>query len=506
MAYKKYIKRGEKTYGPYIYHSRRADGKVISEYHGTKKTSHKKIFLTIIGVLVLAAIIYATINLGRNITGKSIIDIDADYSEGIISGKLTLSPPEEIPESAKLIFENNGQIISEQNLKKFLYPDVYFNLLISTDPLKDSPQETNNPGDTEEPIDSVVPIPEDNSTTQEEINSTNEENTLDSENEQDNSPNNETTSEKPLTEETPPQEKDSQKTENSDQNKEEKTKESAPEESNIKEETPEDKSNKEDKNQDSANEKSEKGQDNIEDSNEESSTTPLTGSVISEGIKIIEGKISKGEIFTYKLKNKETFKGIDQGSVRTEIEKIEDSSIQTSLESGEIIVATDYSTNQVIIDLSEFNLTLEPGIMKVSIVDETGSELASATINTSSMETINSLQEELNLSEVNETELQYINLLTELTDEEKQILISEFGNNAIKTERAIEKNGFIIVTYALGNYNVEFSYSSKMKNETLEDFAERDRAKWLKDVARNLLKKNIPGKKIETFNESYPIN
>ena len=34
MAYKRYIKRGGKIYGPYVYHSRKENGKVISEYLG----------------------------------------------------------------------------------------------------------------------------------------------------------------------------------------------------------------------------------------------------------------------------------------------------------------------------------------------------------------------------------------------------------------------------------------------------------------------------------------
>ena len=43
MAYKRYIKRGGKVYGPYVYHSRKVNGKVVSEYHGTfKKVSKKK--------------------------------------------------------------------------------------------------------------------------------------------------------------------------------------------------------------------------------------------------------------------------------------------------------------------------------------------------------------------------------------------------------------------------------------------------------------------------------
>ena len=37
MAYKRYIKRGGKVYGPYIYKSRKENGKVISEYVGRGK-------------------------------------------------------------------------------------------------------------------------------------------------------------------------------------------------------------------------------------------------------------------------------------------------------------------------------------------------------------------------------------------------------------------------------------------------------------------------------------
>ena len=37
MVYKKYIKRNGKLYGPYIYESKRVNGKVISEYHGSEE-------------------------------------------------------------------------------------------------------------------------------------------------------------------------------------------------------------------------------------------------------------------------------------------------------------------------------------------------------------------------------------------------------------------------------------------------------------------------------------
>lgn len=41
MTYKKYIKKNGKIYGPYIYHSKRVDGKVISEYYGIKEEEIK---------------------------------------------------------------------------------------------------------------------------------------------------------------------------------------------------------------------------------------------------------------------------------------------------------------------------------------------------------------------------------------------------------------------------------------------------------------------------------
>ncbi len=58
MAYKRYIKRGDKVYGPYVYHSRKVNGKVISEYHGTsKKVDRKKKQKALINSLKFVGII-----------------------------------------------------------------------------------------------------------------------------------------------------------------------------------------------------------------------------------------------------------------------------------------------------------------------------------------------------------------------------------------------------------------------------------------------------------------
>ena len=59
MSYKRYIKRGGKVYGPYIYSSKRVGGKVVSEYLGQKpRGSGKKLFLSVFLIAFLLASIF----------------------------------------------------------------------------------------------------------------------------------------------------------------------------------------------------------------------------------------------------------------------------------------------------------------------------------------------------------------------------------------------------------------------------------------------------------------
>ena len=81
MAYKKYIKRGGKIYGPYIYHSKRVDGKVVSEYKGQSKSfgvnfdsKGFKVLLVILEMAILIGILYAIYNFSGNFTGNVILD------------------------------------------------------------------------------------------------------------------------------------------------------------------------------------------------------------------------------------------------------------------------------------------------------------------------------------------------------------------------------------------------------------------------------------------------
>ena len=71
MVYKKYIKRGGKVYGPYIYHSRRVDGKVVCDYHGSKSnSSSKKVFVTL---FLMALVLLTSYLFVSNLPHESVI-------------------------------------------------------------------------------------------------------------------------------------------------------------------------------------------------------------------------------------------------------------------------------------------------------------------------------------------------------------------------------------------------------------------------------------------------
>ena len=90
MVYKKYIEKNGKIYGPYIYHSKRVDGKVVSEYHGVKeeKKSSSKIvkvpkefkskrtLVFGVGIIIVLAFVFWTIFFQTQFTGRVVLDIE----------------------------------------------------------------------------------------------------------------------------------------------------------------------------------------------------------------------------------------------------------------------------------------------------------------------------------------------------------------------------------------------------------------------------------------------
>jgi len=166
MAYEKYIKKDGKLYGPYIYHSRRIDGKVVSEYHGQKKTEYGKFLWMIPLVLLILLGAYFIGQRGDKLTGYSVLDLNANYQQGqTLDGgiKLSLQEGELIPASSSVVFENAGKkyeysledlasepttegnfFVNGKNISgsgqgfgisgtKEVYPDVHFILIISSE-------------------------------------------------------------------------------------------------------------------------------------------------------------------------------------------------------------------------------------------------------------------------------------------------------------------------------------------------------------------------------------
>jgi len=157
-VYKKYITRGGKVYGPYVYHSRRVDGKVVSDYHGPKENSYsKKLFVTLF--LISLALILAFV--AMNYLPQEYVDqlsTPADYAGAITGGVIGANPGD--------LEESSFSINPITNNFKVSFMGI-------VDLIEDEPEEEPSEGVTEEevvedePVEKVVEVIEESS---EEIN------------------------------------------------------------------------------------------------------------------------------------------------------------------------------------------------------------------------------------------------------------------------------------------------------------------------------------------------
>ena len=114
MVYKKYIKRNGKLYGPYLYHSRRVNGKVISEYQGNgRKTDYKKFVFIFLGVILLSGLIYGIALSKTRMTGKVVMDLEEKVRPSITD--LTIIPIQEDNESSRK-YDLDLEVFYESNL------------------------------------------------------------------------------------------------------------------------------------------------------------------------------------------------------------------------------------------------------------------------------------------------------------------------------------------------------------------------------------------------------
>ncbi|MGY4884482.1 MAG: hypothetical protein ACP5NZ_02785 [Nanobdellota archaeon] len=511
MAYKKYIQRNGKLYGPYLYESKRVDGKVVSEYHGSEEPkkskgvrvyNYKKILFLFLGVFILAVLIYFLITIPNynKISGNAVFGIDTSYIKGEpLDGilKLSLKEGEFIPASSKVIFENLDKsyefvlsdIISESPSdgnyyveeisiqgngsgygdegKKEIYPEVKFVLQV----YNEAGEIVENP--TEATPDEITTLEE---TFSEEVNSVEEE-TPDTS--------------VPIT-----------------------------------------------------------GNSVKTSGGFLTSLFGMTGMVSMELQEEIEGTVSKDKPFVYEIKEGEKIE-LKPKSIIVNGEEISDSTISLDIKDNLLTVTTEYSETEkgygqeylgdkdkdISLDLSDLNLTLEEGDLKVKILYEGEEILSLNTILKEGEEVLDEVTEEevkeqpeeiieeepkeeeiveipseVNESDEvileNETVEEIINsslweMGNFLTPEERTVLIDNFGEIQLTTVKSELFKGRIIIGYDFAGYSVEYSYDSSLNKDILDIEMEKDRIKFLKDIANSLLREEESSKPLEGFNETY---
>lgn len=466
MVYKKYIKKDGKIYGPYYYHSRRVNGKVISEYHGSpKKINYKKFAWIFLGISLLMVLIYGLGFIGNGISGRAVLNLDANYQEGqSLEGNLrfVLREGELIPASSRILFETSGkkyeynlnEIISDEPIEgefyisggsisgdglgygikgiSELFPTIYFTLEIfsSSEP---------------SPIGNV-------------------------------------------------------------------TEELASEENQTQEQIPE-------KN---VTEKRSSGLPitgmvSLGIGNEVDGEVSFGNDFVfelSEGatVEIVPGSV---ETDTERLSDDMIELTIQENRaiVTTSYSEIKYGFGETHLGNDEKVID---------INLSALNMVFEQGDLKVSLVYSNKEIVSLSTILESgkpvTAETPTQSEEEPKQTEdiatkqnitINETlgnitieePPQISNVLTE---EEENILDKEFGNISIKITRA-ERGKRVLIRYELEEYWFEATYDADLSQEDLEVQMEADKIKWLKDIVKSLSKEEPPAEEIEELLGNYSI-
>jgi len=522
MVYTKYIKRGNKLYGPYAYQSKRVNGKVVTEYHGQiNKLNYKALSFIILAVFILATFSYFIFIHKTAISGHAVLNINANYVSGApLQGdlKITLKQGELLPASSRVIFENANSsyefylsdVVSDTSTTgdyyvqgtditgsglgyglegtKKIYPDVSFTLNVLTQQASEN--------NTQEQINesSETSNPETNQTTAE--NTTNQEIAPQQEN---NTPNKQ--EQPPAPEQQSPQEQ-TPSTETTEQNP-------IPEQSSNQEQT---------------------------SSQTTSETTPeaqtgITGSVISRLFKGISnfflgltptghaslevqnqitGTTSATNPYSLNLQEGQTVELVSsEHDVNLNVNN-NIATLTTTYSEDQAGFGVDYTGNQekiLTLNLSELNLIMPEGNMDVRIVYENTDIVSLSTVLTTgnliqNQTTINATatnQTIINETIINETItnksiVNVSNLM--LTDEERQILTNKFGNAPVQITKAEKINGRIVVRYELGEYWAEFSYASE---SGIENLMEQDRIKWLKDLAYTLSSQETPSEEIEGF-------
>lgn len=530
MVYKKWIKKDGKLYGPYIYESKRIDGKVVSEYHGPKKTFNLKkyswIFISA-AVFIILIYFFSTFDFG-SMTGKAVLNTKIDYVQNEpVRGNLliSLNQGELLPTNSKIILENSGQTY-EYDLNKFVSEkSSEGNFYINGVPLSGSGEGYGIEGEkivypevsfilNIYPAENEVPVP----VVESPVNETTEIPVVES-------PVNETT-EIPVVENPVEVETETTPVENPAENEVISEIAETSSETSISEET--------------------------------SPITgffvriynfflglTLTGKAISEA-EIIEvsGKTSLNNPFVYDIPEGAGVQ-LKPGSISVPSGVISEDNVNLKVEGNLAIVETSYSEKQkgfgqeflgektklLNVDLSELGLILNDGELKVKVIFENNEifstslmlvpgETTSILENVSNFTTLNiTIEQPLNntLNETNETVsvifgekiphvINFETVQFVLTEEDKSLLSEVYGDIVVSTSKSEVINNKLVKRYEIGKDWIEYSYDPNIPENEIDIQASIDRMKWLKDLAERIkIKKENEQKQSPQIVETFSV-
>jgi hypothetical protein len=542
MAYKKYITRNGKVYGPYVYHSRRVNGKVVSEYRGStekkKSIDYKKFIWIFLGIFILGVIAYGFSITDSRLTGNSVLNLNANYQEGeFVNGnlKVLLKEGELIPSDSQVIFETSEGIF-EYNLQdiisnnvnqgdyyiagknilgqgegygligeKKIYPEVNFLLRIISSEVSEEVEISDNENVNEEIIEEEIieDVLEEEIVGEVVIESFEEqgEELIEISNEviyeflEDPEVVEEEIVEEPI--------------------------------ENIEEESIEE----------------------VEESADEGSLVEavifnffsrlsLTGQVVLGIENTLDGTVSYENPFTYDLSSGDNVE-IVGGSVSVKNMAINEDNINLDIDNNEISVTTDYfeleegygeeyigsGEELIVIDLADLDLIFPEGDLKVSL--KYGEEeivvlntvlITEGNIIAEGEELIDEIEESIN---ENLPVLETLTIIPSkkgelleglprfLTEEEKEILSEEFGQSQIGIEKFNIGEGNIMVRFELEGYMVEAIYDPSLSKEELAVQMDVDKTNWLKEVVTDVsnYKRSVEEEReLEDLTEIYVNN
>lgn len=208
-----------------------------------------------------------------------------------------------------------------------------------------------------------------------------------------------------------------------------------------------------------------------------------TGMVVKEFESEVQGEVSADEPFSYNL---------EEGQTAEIVSSSQD--VKLNIENRVATITTDYfeekkgfgedylgdNEKEIILNLSGFDFLPEQGELKISLIYDDEEIIFLIT-------TLGE-DEEIFSNKTWEIIEEPVGVLTE---EERKILIEEFGNVSVKITNSEIVEGGVEITFYLEDYFMIRFYDDDFSEKDLKLQIESDRINWLKDIANMLSQKEI---------------